>query len=576
MTAVLRFDNEKVDLAMVTTVNDTFQKSVMVTPIVTLPSDFAFPLETGSGEELTLSFERVSPSNPNDVSTDSTKWSNARWYTALKESVDRWQVRTDGFELDVIPSGDNPYIPERKGLNGYVGSLTLLYRSGDNTRISGKMSFSVGTMYVRNAMVEPVTGPKGTSKNTRRYEVLMSDATENRSWYHLLSAEREVDCIQSYNLTGGLESPFEILTMTIPKDKLNSVAPELVNGIVAGRNRVMVDAVGKCTSMTVTSVKLSGNRYRITAYGDAARVTGYNIRADMMFSPIHWVREILTTGRYGVTYEEGETLIIRYDASRLTTRMSDTLRFPKGTGAWRILQVAAMYMGCKVMFAEDKAYVVDLRIPGDRYLGGSPVGDFDVLDLYDTARDSPMFGRLTGSVTFGGEGDDTIINRVDISCRTSPDSGEDVKKETKSYTDSSSVAMFGERSATTLDLPELIQNTELGYNQAATFAGNYMDYRDEPQQSVGFTLKEVRKTSTGPTWESAFPPLTRALAIRSVQDGFIISSRSVITDEPLPQKLMLSTYTRNYPEGTTTYNFGVITPVDLSGSLGGITQNMGV
>lgn len=565
----LSYGSESVDLALVTKVTDSFQKSVSVVPVVSRSADFAFPLETGSGEELTISFERVNPVTPDDDSDDTDDWSNAHWYTSLIEAVDRWQMRTDGFEMDLVPSPDNPYIPERLGLNGYVNSMSLSYKAADNTRIRGSLTFSVGAMYIRNSRMEPVTGPTGTTQDQKGYKVMMTDS-KGLSWYHLLSEADDVDCISAYTLKGGLEQPFEILTMSIPKDKLNSVAPELVNDIVAGKNKVSVEAVGVCRSMTVSSVKLSGSRYRVTAYSDAAKITGYNLDNDAQYTADKWILEILASGKYGVSYTEGDTLVFRY-AAEPAYDTTEFIEFRKGTNAWRILQIAAMYMGCKVMFAEDRAYVVDLRIEGDQYLSGSPVSDFDAIDLYDRSRSSPMYGKLTGEVAFGDEGEDTIINRVDLTCKTYRDKDE---TQTYNFSDRASVNMFGERGVTSLNIPELVHNPNDGYRQAEVFAQNYMDYRDEPQQSVSFTLKEVRKTTSGPVWESTFSPLTRVAALLSIPDGFIISNRSVINDEPVPQKLMLSTFTRNYPEGTTTYNFGVITPVDLSGSLGGITQNM--
>ena len=290
----LTYDNEIVDLGIVTNYNESFQKSVTTFPIVTKSTDDTMAVESGSGRELLATFERVHPQNHDDSSSDPSSWSNAKWYQSIQDAVDRWQTRTDGFIVDVIPEDDNPYIPKRTRLNGYVSNVNLSYKAGDNTRIIGRMGIATGRMWVQNKQPDPIEGVKGDESLRKNHTVLMSaplNSNGDESWYLLYSFEDYIDCISSYTITGGLECPFEVLEMTLPKKSLELVAPDLVDNIIAGKSRIMVDAIGK-GNYTVSKCKLSGKNYRITAYCDAAILTGFKLEQDATLTPEGWISMI--------------------------------------------------------------------------------------------------------------------------------------------------------------------------------------------------------------------------------------------------------------------------------------------
>lgn len=570
---ILEYDGNRVDLGYVERFSDTYNKSVSTVPLCSFPSDSTFAIESGSGEDITISIKRRNPEDPNDSSSDMTRWSNAKWYRAVQAVVDRWQARTDGAILDYLPDKDNPYTPARR-VNGYIQNLTLTYNSDYNEIIRGSLQFAVGTMFVRNPRAEPISGFKGTQVRRSEYYVAISDSAQ-ASYHLLMSDEYDVDCISSYSLQGGMECPFEVLEMTLIKDRLTAAAPSLVNDIVAGKNKVVVHAVGICMAMTVSDASLSGNRYRITAYADSARICSALISEGATMSAKDWIKEILCTGNYGVSYVLGETLYLTYkDAGRA----EDLIEFEAGAGAWRALQICAMYMGCKVFFCEGKAYVVDCRYHEEEYAamhGGYPISDYDPIDLYARGKSDPYYARVTGNISLGAEGISTIVNSMKLTCRTAFGSDQ-VGNITKK--DPESVDAFGESSAEVLDIRELVQNSsgETGTDQGVVFADNFMSYRREPQQSITFTLKEVVKEGSSLVWQSAFAPISRAEGVSSAPDGYAVSNQSVLRDGvSVPQKLMMSTFTRNYPEGTTTYSFGVITPVDLSSATGTLGKNVG-
>lgn len=113
------------------------------------------------------------------------------------------------------------------------------------------------------------------------------------------------------------------------------------------------------------------------------------------------------------------------------------------------------------------------------------------------------------------------------------------------------------------------------FKQAETFAKNYISYRSEPQQSISFTLREMRKKSSGQAWHPFFGPASVSGAIIDSPDDTYIDNVSVIDSKPKYPKLALSSYERQYPAGKTTYHWGVLNTIDLSSSTSQITTSLG-
>lgn len=407
-------------------------------------------------------------------------------------------------------------------------------------------------------------------KNQSEYNIMMSDA-DGMAYYTLLgqvgtaSDLRTINCVTEYTLSGGPETPFEILTMTIPKQKLSRIAPDLVDGIKAGRNEVIIDAVGK-GHFTVVKCKYSSRKYKVTAYCNAERYKGCSIEAGGTDTPRGWLENIFADASYGVTLSN-----IVIDPSE--DAVTDPISFEGGTTIWYILQVCTILLGCKIWFAEDTAYVMDC----------TKLTDGEELDLYPEDETVPMYARTVGEVTLGSEGTDTLINSVSVKC-TIPVATMEGASETKQATipivrNAKSIAIYGEAKSGTLVVPELKEgeftdedgNTEQ-YSQGSAFARNYMKYFLEPQQSVSFELKEMELTSgeggesSGYAWVPFWDLPAYCKSISDAVDEFKVTCTSVIDGMEKPEKLLLSSYTRNYPDGTTEYTFGQIKSIDLSSS----------
>lgn len=563
-TCTISYSGTTIDLGIITSISRSYSKSVSTTPLVSLPMEQAFPLESSSQMTLSISFSRESDSN-------------ASWYNSLTQAMNRWQCKTDGFTLTYTADSDNPYVPSMT-VNGYIKSLTRSYSSEGPRLITGSIEFHVGTMYCSTS-----TTPYGADGRAQSdFAIFIYDNDDNPCCILGTSDDgSEINCVSSYTLYGGLEQPFEYIQIKIPKKKLAQVAPTLTEeyGIVAGKTTLQLYAVGTC-NMTVTKCKLSGNTYTITAYSNAEKIRGYTLSGGARYTPSFWIRYILTSGQFGVTYTEGSTLIMHFNDD-----ISTTIQFSEGTNVWYILQVCAMLLGAKVFFSGNNAYVVDYRLAD----GGSVISDVGTIDLYGSSEYEAM---VTDTVDLGDEGTDTIINKQIIKYSTSiSEDGSVTSTDVQSVTcsDDASISTFGEMSGNAITIAEMFSATvevtssdeedeeedtsaedaasEL-LNLAETWGNNYVSYRSEPQQSISFSLKEMVEYNGEPYWREYFSPCSRATSIIDSVDEVTVTNNSVVDSSrsPVYQRLLLSNYERTYPEGITTYTWGVMQTVDLSTS----------
>lgn len=565
------------DIDIVDTLQESLQKSCTIVPLVSQPIADTFAVDTKSLKVINISFKRNQPTSG---------MSNAAWLDRVEQALNRWQCKSDGFSLVYEPDADNPYIAEINE-NGYVKQFSYQISAGQNTIVKGNIEFHVGTMYVQ-------TTPENPKIRDSEFSVRITDSLGSIP-YTILGGG--INCIESYKLCGGPESPFEYAQIVVPRNRLASVAPALVEegGIVAGRNRVEINAIGR-SNMTVTKCKMSNNRYTITAYCNADRLRGTMLFMDEYDTPEGIIRHILNNaeGRYGVSFsEEAGTLIMHYTPSNI-----GLLKFSAGKNVWYVLQVCAMCLGCRIFFADNKAYVIDMRLEG----GSDMIQSAGTINLYDPN------GNLStvGTVSLGDEGLDTVINQLNVRATISAtDENGNVIEGTvvglidPPCQDEKSVKMFDGRSGGTIFVDELTQLTEIpgepvedeggeegeepvepepiqeATNQARTFGNNYISYRSEPQQSIEFTAREMYMDNVGAFWSPQYIPAARANKIIDDIDNVVISNESDLpNEEPKLQKLCLSTYERHYPQGTSTYIWGVMASIDLSSSTSQIVSTL--
>ena len=626
----LTYGGRTIDFGHVTHFGPTYIKQCSTTPLPSLPMEATFAVETSSGLDVQISFTH-------------TGSNNAGWYGDLQAAVNRWQCETNGFVMNFIPDSDTPYLPEMRNLNGYIKSISLQYNKADPMIIKGTMEFHVGTMYVTNN-----PGSFSSARPQSDYQIFLSSGSGAPCLIlGTDSSGNRISCVESYTFTGGLEQPFEYITLKIPKKKLSQMYPILAQegGIVAGKSTLRLSAVGQA-EMTVTKCRLSGNTYTVTAYANSEKLRGYSTSGRMSYTPEYWIDYIISSGQFGIAYS-GENYVKSY-----TTSVSDAITFEAGTNVWYILQVCAMLQGARVFFSEGKAYVVDYRQASDAIEGWD-----DELDLYGS---SNMQERVAGSTELGDEGVDTIVNSqvIRFTEEVENDSGEIVKQSVNSdpYKDEGSIRVFGEKQGNVISIPEFVKKSEFtvsffdedgsaissltqtikegdtvntsplldwlnsnkvneethpeeftdpsefwttfdfaqeitqGYNVypnsdegtgngntlVDAFANNYISYRAEPQQSIAFTVKEMGSKNGEPAWQAYFSPCASASRIYDAVNETEITNASDIESSrtPVLQKLTLSQYERHYPQGTTTYTWGVMANIDLSSSTSQINTSL--
>lgn len=142
------------DMGCPTSYSPSFSKSVSKFPIVTRSYRETFAIDSKTGMQLSIGFVRKNPLNPNDRSSDSTMWSNAKWLQEVDSAMDRWQARSDGFTLVFNSSSDKTPIPIYSGFpaevrNVYIQSINTQYKEGSPEAIYGTITAKVGTMRVK-------------------------------------------------------------------------------------------------------------------------------------------------------------------------------------------------------------------------------------------------------------------------------------------------------------------------------------------------------------------------------------------------------------------------------------------
>lgn len=532
-----------VDFGSITAISTTYQKSVTVVPLVPLPMDSTFAVESSSAMNHSFKFIRTNGTDGID---------NADWYEELTSSLDRWQAKTNGFRLQFIPTNNPNIMP--LDINVFYKACTRQYKQAECELIYGSIEFQEGTMHL-------LSSPEGDDYILKDdFEISVTNGT-GASWYVLYSEALGVDCITSCNIYGGMEQPFEYMTMTVPKTRLTTVANGLVDHIVPGRSKVMVNAIGK-SSMIVSSCELDSDNYKITAYCEAEVLRGYALQGTCSMTPFEWIADIVTSGKYGVSFTDGVTFLYSVIPPKGTEHI---IEFQSGTNVWYIAQVCAVYMKAKLFFTDNKAYLVDYASPTASSSTNNAKFSRSRLELFPVGKsDDPMFAKVVGKASLGNEGKYPTLNSVTITCQTPDKDGNWVQTQ-ETFVDQDSIDHYGTTMGAQFNVPELKQGG--GYAQAERFAEGLFAYRRESVQSVEFTTREMYyPKDREPMWSPQFKTSLTVSAISSNTDDFEVDNVSEISGRPAPQKLMLSTFVRNYPKFTSKYKFGMVSSIDLSAS----------
>lgn len=608
-------------MGYVTKTSMSFNKSTSVTPIVTKTSEQAFPLDGGTSKSYNVNGARIQPSGIDDAAgydyptaaVDSggaayllgtvmpaqSLWSCAKWASVMREFADRWQMKTDGCEMLYCPAeGENVYVSigsydsARKWsrVHGYISSVEYTYNADFNEQLTYYLQLTVGTAYVNRTenapapYTEPAQVPSGESY------IYMSSADMSEFYYIGGLDSDEASAVTSYTISGGPDEPFEHIELTLSALSLLRVAPGLIGGsrhkleinkhLVGGRNVIAVHAVGTA-SFILNDVQITG-RTSNSGIAKTIRLRGVCLANSMMTgklssslsgTPLDIIETILSSGGAGTVFSGG-SLVEFPPRGILSQRVTDTIEFQSGDLYWRVLQICAILLRCKIFFAEDKAYLVDytMDLSASPGTGMQPAQDWKyddpdhpgprTIDLYPKKREGQvqqdwMYGR-TMSSSIGSQGLVAVYNNVTIKC-SDPDGNRLDPPPT--YVDPLSDRTLPD-STVVFDIPELVQGQ--GHTMAQTFAENYMAYMREAQQPISF---EVKEGSAGPEWRALFPTVLQADEIVDRSQELSMTNESMLDGSVRFQKLYLSRYVRSYPEMKTEYTWGIVNDTDLPNKL---------
>ena len=405
-----------------------------------------------------------------------------------------------------------------------------------------------------------------------------------RDTYYLLytGGNKRFCVIDSYTMTGGPMEPFETLQMTIPRKKLVELDPQVfrkADAIEVGRARVSVVYCGRCKNMVVTKCKVSRDTVQIVAYHECEVLRGlessYIISADV---PLESSSESYSGLIVEILKQMDSTLHTKYATSSHMVVHADLDRAPPGTmsigkgeNLWTAMQLLCLTIGCRVFFMDDKVYIVDYSLPFLNETTYTTFDDIKDLELYPK-NSGRLYNRVIGTPDYGQEGLDTVVNVQPVVCAgiTVTDGNTEIGISSVTAQSPQSIAAYGIRQGQAMTM----KNIPIAY--AMAISDNYIEYISEAQQSVTFTVSEsgVDTSVGGLVWSPEFDILTRVGRITNNQDELTVSNEDVLGNVK-PQLLALSQYTRNYPECTSTYSFGVMGNITLAQNTSQILQSIG-
>ena len=482
---------KSIDCETVTDISDEISATVMVTPIVTYDSENSFAFDTSSNESFTITFKRKSPvsvtynslgvensADPEDCST----WSNRKWKEEMQALIDRWQARSDGCRMYYTPLDSACHCPIT-ALNVYIRSISFNNTVESYELISGTMNIQVGSM-TNNRENSPdgtlLTGGYGDEVSYNDMTITMT-TPEGEMEFTIYSKAIdqnsnvfEINCVSEYNLKGGPEQPFEYLTMRISKKRLSAVAPELVDNIYPGRNRIKLRAIG-VGEYTVTKCSTSGQYYKIVAYSiyeiyrSAALSTNIPFGASGARRPSQVLQAVLlnqsdfSIGNTPIYFTEKDVFFFYRNENDFWSTETTGLQFASGASAWYIISVCALRMNCKVWFSNGKAFIIDTSLTASDLADAHAVSYFNALSdpktpgvvkstqtdiagifgqkdsmylnlndpypLYLSAEDREFPTAVRNTISLGDEGAETIHNKVIVNFNKDHDSRHDANSD---------------------------------------------------------------------------------------------------------------------------------------------------
>lgn len=594
-----------INVSVVPSISDSITSTVSVTPIVTYDAENSFAYDTSATETISFSFKRVNPDSVDNDDKSTDKWDNAKWMCELVKYINRWQAKTDGVLLD-YSSSLSQFFPSIAD-NAYVRSISFTRPVGLPDTITGSVSLQVGSMTCKKRVSEAtLPTPMGYEvEDSMQYiQMSSSDGAQYYTLYYVPASGEEFNCVSSYDMKGGQQEPFASVTLSIARKRLMNLAPDLIEDIKAGKNRLIINAVGH-SEMIVTKCKTSSSTYKITAYAVEEAYKGLQLGEDMECGPDDPFTTPFETIQYILdkTYNVGDTASLRFTSDKIfynyqtkNNTWSDKVTFGKSKTVWYVLSVCAMRMGCSIWFQDGGVYIVDTTIQvsaanetcetnmikteapyhyadysGTTYLNAAPYSPAD-----EKSAEYGFTTMVLGTPDLEDAGTDSLANSVTITYRVEENNSTKQAKATTnvnndiSYILQSSKAAYGERTAGTLTI------NELNKDDAQAIADLYPLTLCDTQQAISFKLSETYEDSNGiRRWQAYYPPLAQLnKVIDHNSDSMLTRTAGFLLKGSVPtnmlNKLMVNSFVRHFPEQTTTYTVGKMAQTDLTQTMSNV------
>ena len=393
-----------------------------------------------------------------------------------------------------------------------------------------------------------------------------------------------IDFVTQYRFQGGPEQPMRYLEMKVNKNDIDKANPHLIDTVVEGKTRLIIDAVGIGTFI-ITKIWLNNNAYELVATGIEITLNTATLSSTLCATidatnkdPPTVVKTIFDDWESTLNLANGEEYKIYFSPSLDPTRTPSgkTISFKEDMPTLVAINMCALMDNAFVFFAnkvwdviEDgetvqKVYNTMYYVSYDDIvpLAYNPADDDvnGVVNVYPrmtsihanyTKFDLMMFQKLRGTSSKNSEGAETIVNNQIVSVNGS-------KSE---YASNDSIAMYGDYAGAQV-VSDMIVTA-----YASTIAENIVRRYKDPTRSITILLSENVNDNTGSGWEEAIKPFSYAYKIVDNVNNITLTNTHLCDDTVDNFMLRLSTFIRQYPEMTTEYTFGVMKETTLSQEL---------
>ena len=412
-----------------------------------------------------------------------------------------------------------------------------------------------------------------------------------------------IDYVREYRFQGGPEQPIRYFEMKVDKNDIDIAHPHLIDTVVEGKTRLLVNAVDGGTFI-VTKLWLTNNSYDIVATGIEVTLNTATLSADdydaikNLRDPPSIIKALFDRWRATLnlcdsnstyatgsdTYEDDFKLYfsssyagVDEETPRNVNPSPNQIGFKENMPTLVAMNMCALLDNAFIFFADRNGVNTLYYVSYDDInpLAYNPADDEKngVVNIYPgltsqyvnyTKFDLMMYQRLIGISSKNSEGSETIVNNQIVSMEGG---------EGSAY-NQQSISIYGDYAGTKVMSDLMISYEYNGTFTAQRIAQHLVQRYKDPTRSITFTLSEVvNDKATGTSgWVGQIQPFSYAYKIYDSVNNITLTNTH-LCENPSSQAyvdnfmLRLSTFIRYYPEMTTEYTFGVMKETTLSQEL---------